>query len=252
VKTSVIKKAKSSNPVRLGCFYGIGVGPGDPELLTLKAQRALESVDVIFHAAGARSTKSVSGDILRKALKKNTRLTPMGFSMSRSAAVRAKAWRAHARRVADVLKRGRNCAFVTIGDPLLYGTYIYLMREVKRLIPDLKIQTVPGITSFQAAAALANMPLVEDREVLVIAPAWTPKTVKHPALEHADTLVLLKTYRHRRSLAKAIKRLKCREGIYAAKIGFNGQILERDLSRLHELPREYLSLVIAKKKKHEH
>jgi precorrin-2/cobalt-factor-2 C20-methyltransferase len=232
---------------QLGRFYGVGVGPGDPELLTLKARRVLRGVDVVFHATGARSPRSVSGTILRQAGLRRARLVPLVFTMSQSAAVRARAWRAHAARVVGELRKGRACAFVTIGDPLLYGTYTYLLREIRRLAPGVAVETVPGITSFQAAAAQANLPLAEDREVLVVAPAWTPALVRHPALALADTLVLLKTYRHRRSLARALAKLGFREGVYAARLGLEGERVETDLARLPELPQEYLSLVIARR-----
>lgn len=233
--------------VRLGTLSGVGVGPGDPELLTLKAVKVLQQAAVIFHATGANSRESVSLHVVASALGRPAPLRELVFTMRPGLSERAPAWRRNARLVADELQAGRDCAFVTIGDPSIYSTWIYLLREVQAILPDVPVQTVPGITSFQAAAARLNRPLVEDRQVLTVIPAWDSTGADHPALATADTVVLLKTYRERRRIAAALARHHLVPTGYAARLGLADELVQADPADLEKLPTEYLSLLIAQR-----
>lgn len=243
----------SKDPKRngeVGRFIGVGAGPGDKSLLTLQAVETLANADVVFYASGANSKKSVSGGILDSLPECHARKEELVFSMAPDVSDRKVAWRENAVRVIRELEQGHNCVFVTIGDPLFYSTYTYLMREVREMLPDVSIQTVPGITSFQAAAAKANIPLVEDREILAVIPAWTRETNGHPALDSADTLVLLKTYHHKDKIIEMLKKRGIEgEIVYAARVGLEGEIVTADESRIAEHPDEYLSMLVVKRKK---
>ena len=136
-----------------GHLYGIGVGPGDPELLTIKAANVLGRVDLILAASSTRNDDSLALDIARPHLKQGTRVIRLGFPMSRDEDTLQSAWVENARLVLKELEAGHDAAFITLGDPLLYSTFAYLLRTLRTLAPDQEVTVVPGITSFQAVAA---------------------------------------------------------------------------------------------------
>jgi len=229
-------------------FYGIGVGPGDPELLTVKAVKALKECDVIFDVVGPNSKKSVSGSVV-DSLGLGCRKERLTFSMDRDPAVRQDAIRRNAERIVEDLDRERVCAFITIGDPLLYSTYIYVMRHVKALRPGVEIVTIPGVTSFQMAASLAGLPLCEDTESLCVIPAFDEDEIDNYPIENADNIVFLKTYHTRDRILEILDRKKISyTGIYAVRLGIDGQFITSDLASVKDMPEEYLSLLIIKKK----
>ncbi|NOY75235.1 MAG: precorrin-2 C(20)-methyltransferase [Kiritimatiellaeota bacterium] len=226
-----------------GIFYGVGVGPGDSELLTLKAFRILNAVDVIFHVVGPNSPRSVSGAIVESHDFPAERI-PLTFSMLRGGAERDEQVRRNANTVAKALSAGRDCAFATIGDPMVYSTYIYISRELKRIIPELRIDTVPGITSFQAAAAAANFPLVEDKEILRVVPASSSDMPREGA-EGCETTVFLKTFKTKNALLDEFADVE-RELLYATHVGLDDEAFSSDPDEIRSMDDEYLSLLIVR------
>jgi precorrin-2/cobalt-factor-2 C20-methyltransferase len=238
-----------SEPQKPGIFYGVGVGPGDPSLLTLKAVDVLRSVDIIFQVAGTNTCKSVSGSVVDSVEGIQGERVELVFTMAPDMAERRKAWQDHAAVIVAALREGKSCAFATIGDPLFYSTYTYLVREMEAIEPELTVKTVPGITSFQAAASRANMPVVEDKETFALIPAWTDASMKDPCLDTADTIVMLKAYRKRNQILETLKEHGM-EGrpLYAAKIGLDDELVTDNMDEMRERPEEYLSMLIAKRK----
>jgi precorrin-2/cobalt-factor-2 C20-methyltransferase len=231
-----------------GILYGVGVGPGDPELLTLKAAAVLRTVDVIFDIVGPQSNLSVSARVVESVDNRHGRREQLRFSMSTDPEIRAKHVEKAAARVAAVLRQGLNAAVATIGDPLIYSTFGYLRRAVLDLLPGLRVEIVPGITSFQAAAATRGTALVEDREVLAVIPAWDREAGDHPVLAHADTAVLLKTYRSRDAALAALERhMPGAELLYAARLGLAEETVADDRETIAQSPPEYLSLLVARR-----
>lgn len=233
---------------KLGILYGVGVGPGDPGLLTLRAAEVLRSVDVIFHVVGPRSRSSVSERVVTELGDCKGRREELVFSMANEPETRLASVREAARKVADALERGEHCAFATIGDPLIYSTFSYLQREVSRLLPALAVRVIPGITAFQAAAAQWGEPLVEDNEVLSIIPKWGDDEGRRAVIDAADTAVILKSYRNRNeALATMQSRMAPDHLLYAARLGLADQFLSSDAAEVIEKDIEYLSLLIAKR-----
>ncbi len=239
---------------KIGIFYGVGVGPGDPELLTLKAVKVLQSVDVIFEATGKNSKSCISANIANT-IQSNAEKVRLIFSMSLDKKERSDCHRDIAETVAKSILEGKNCAFITIGDPLIYSTYIYLMREVRKIVEDenragdIEIKTVPGITSYQAAAAKLNYPLVEDQEKLCVIPAFDEESLDAINLpKMADTLVCLKTYKTKDKIIDFLSENGYSDdGIFAAKVGHEDEVLVEGLSKAKSEDKQYLSLIIAKK-----
>lgn len=232
----------------LGRFYGIGVGPGDPGLLTIRGAELIASVDVIFEAIGKNSKGSIAGSVVDSVSGCKADRTKLFFSMSLDNIEREEAYKENAIKVVADLKRGLNCAFVTIGDPLTYSTYIYLLREIQKTLPSLCVETVPGITSYQTAASKMNFPLIEDTEKLIVVPAFSEDMIEDFPLDDADTIVFLKIYHNRSKLLAFLKKKGLHKSLlYAARLGLEGELVTDDFSVLEALPDEYLSLLIVKK-----
>ena len=119
---------------KTGTLYGIGVGPGDPELITLKALKVLQAVPHIFASCSTKNTYSLALSIVRCHLN-GAGIEHLPFPMTKDPQVLASAWEQNARRVLEVLATGSDAAFVTLGDPLTYSTFGYLLKTLKRLAP---------------------------------------------------------------------------------------------------------------------
>jgi len=237
----------SDNRNSWGCFYGIGTGPGDPGLLTLKAADILRRVEVIF-AAAARDNKSFSGTVVSALDGCRAERRSLPFTMAKNMADREQQWRQNAAYVVRELAQGKDCAFVTIGDPLLYSTFTYLMREVEAQLAGVRIETVPGIMAFQDLAARFNLPTVEDRESLMIVPAWGRDRRFMEKLAAADTVILMKTSSDRAHLLAELKAAGfAGEIVYGARLGQEGEELRRGEAAILEGRDQYLSLMIAKR-----
>jgi precorrin-2/cobalt-factor-2 C20-methyltransferase len=154
-----------------GNFYGVGVGPGDPRLLTLQAVDVLKSVDLVAIPKSKLDRESVAWDIAKVHCPVNVRLVKLEMPMTADQQVLAKAWRDGAQTLLAELKQGKSVAFITLGDPSLYSTYSYLLNILQEELPQECIATVPGITAMSAAAARFNLPLATGDEPLLILPS---------------------------------------------------------------------------------
>ena len=154
--------------MKYGTLYGIGVGPGDPELITLKALKTLGRVAVVFAAASSGNKYSLAVEIASPHLKEGVPVVHLGFPMTRDKMRLAEAWAENGEKVAETLKNGKDAAFITLGDPLTYSTFGYILETIRETYPDIPIKIIPGITSYQAGAAAAGHILVEGDESLVV------------------------------------------------------------------------------------
>ncbi len=231
----------------IGTLYGIGVGPGDPELITLKALHVLERVPFVFAAASSKNDYSLALNIVRHYITQ-AEVEPLFFPMTTDRQELAAAWQANARRVLEVLQTPADAAFLTIGDPLTYSTYGYLLQTIHSLQPEVKAITIPGITSYNAAAALANIPLVEGEESFYLISGAKGGERLREVLDGSDNIVMLKAYRNFDNIYDTLEELgllSCTTCV--ARCGLEGETVIRDVRVLknHQMP--YLSLLIIKK-----
>lgn len=237
--------------VRWGRLYGMGVGPGDPELLTLKAVRILGEVDVVFAAASSKNDFSHSLAIAKPHLKPDVPTRRLPFPMTDDMALLESAWRENAHTVADVLCAGQQAAFLTIGDPMLYSTFGYLAQTLRKLygetMPDGTIVSVPGIMSLQAAASKALMPLAEGRESLLIAPGVAGGEALEQAMATAGNVAVLKAYKNYSELRQTVEAAQAEAAAFTL-LGQEGEAWSRELADLGETP-HYMTLMLVKRRK---
>lgn len=230
-----------------GHLYGIGVGPGDPELLTIKAANILGRVDVILAASSTRNDDSMALDIARPHLRPEARVIRLGFPMSRDEGTLLAAWEENARLVLSELDAGHDAAFLTLGDPLLYSTFAYLLRTLRRLAPEQPVTIVPGITSFQAAAAATETVLAESAQNLLILPGIREAGELRRSLEGADNAVILKAYTNFSAIREELRTLPTpTHCVFASKMGMKEQFITRSLDEAPDNP-TYLSLMLLTK-----
>ncbi len=188
-----------------GKLYGIGVGPGDPELMTLKAVRVLKSVDVVYAAASTKNDYSLAVNVAKAHIPDNTPVIHLAFPMTCDREETGRAWRQHAQALAAELKTGRSAAFLTLGDPMTYSTFGYLMKNIRTIAPDIDIETVPGISSYQASAARLNTPLVEGEESLLITSGVKGGDRFRSMGGKPENVVFLKAYRNVPDISAALQ-----------------------------------------------
>lgn len=230
-----------------GILYGIGVGPGDPELLTLKAVRALGEVDVIFAAASTKNDYSTAYGIAKPHLKDDVRVVQLGFPMTKDKAELQRAWKANAEIVVEVLNKGENAAFLTLGDPLTYSTYGYLQQTLKDLDPNLRLQAIPGITSFHAAASKVGLVLTESKESLLITSGVADPDKLEQQLDVADNAVILKAYKNFEEIRDTLTRLRLADKtVLVSRLGMDNESILMDIKDAPKQP-HYFSLALVKK-----
>ena len=171
---------------------GIGVGPGDPELLTLRAVRELAEADLIYTPAARIKEQSLAAQIARGAGLDAAKVRELVFPMERDPEVLSEAWRIAAEPVAASLDQGLRVAFLTLGDPSVYSTWIYLRRALESRRPGTRFAVVPGIMAANAAAARLGVPLTEGSERLVLLPLPDPVEKLDAYLSLTERLVIYK------------------------------------------------------------
>ncbi len=232
-----------------GTFYGIGIGPGDPELMTLKAERILRQVPVICVPKGKENGASYAYSIVSHlADPERQEVLPLLFPMTRDQAVREAHWSANVREIVTRLQSGRDVAFVTEGDPFIYSTFIDLHRLVREGHPELRIEVIPGISSINAAAVAIDAPLVDGEERFAVLPATYTHEELTDVLRTFDTVVLLKVNRCFDRVLDALEALDLVDrAVFIRRCSSAEQEIIPDLRSLRGQQLDYLSLVIVRK-----
>lgn len=178
----------------LGRLYGVGVGPGDPELLTLKALRIIRTADVLAVPVAKASEQSYAFELAAPYLRPGQRVERLLFPMVHDIATRQAHRRAAAEAVLKHVRAGNVVVFLTEGDPTIHSTFLYVLAEMPSEVPA---EIVPGVSAITAAAAQAGMPLVNGDERLAVVPAAYEEDADslREILRTFDTVVLLKANR---------------------------------------------------------
>lgn len=213
----------------IGRLIGVGVGPGDPELLTIKALRLLKEAEVVFvpvaAAPGPVGTPGLSGGAGRaeavvRAYVDPARVVRLPFALAGGESPRQGNWERAAAEVVRALEGGKAAAFATIGDPTIYSTFSYLAAAVRLLLPGVGIELVAGITAMQELAVRCGLPLVEATESLALLPFTAGAGAFRAALDHGGTVV---TYKGGRHLPEILDQLagsgRLDTAVYGARLG---------------------------------
>ena len=206
-----------------GRLVGVGVGPGDPELVTVKGLRALREADEVFVPVGDTGEVGRAERTVREYLEEG-RIRRLLFALSDDAEARERNWTNAAKEVSGHLSAGKTCAFATIGDPNVYSTFTYLARRVREGLPRVVVETVPGITAMQDLASRSGTVLLEGDERLALLPFTAGEGRLREALSGFETVVLYKGGGRTAEVLRVAEEAGRLEGaVYGARLGIEGE-----------------------------
>ncbi|WP_299977875.1 precorrin-2 C(20)-methyltransferase [Desulfobacula sp.] len=231
----------------IGKLFGVGVGPGDPELITVKAVRVIKEADIIFTAASTKNTYSLAVEIASPYISPSARIEKLSFPMTKDSKEVETAWIHNAKQIALSLKQGKNAVFLTLGDPTTYSTFGYILKKMDCIMPEADIETIPGITSFHAASARLNRTLVEGEEsLLVTSGAFGGDRIRN--INGVENVAIVKAYKNIKDINKALKETglgnRC---VAVSKCGRKNEQIIEDLDKLEKRAPDYWTLILASK-----
>ena len=229
-----------------GIFYGIGVGPGDPELLTVKAINAIKKADVLIAPKTEKKDGSVALSIAKPYLKPDIEIVYQVFPMIKGFAEDDSAWKANKEEILSLLKAGKNVAFLTLGDPMFYSTYIYVFRLLEK--EDVTVETIPGIPAFIGIGSQVGYPIVDGDDVLSVIPATAPKEKIEKALAASDNVVLMKVYKNSDEVTELLEQQGlAKQAVLVSRLGLPEERIIRDISAHKGEKLNYLSTILTRK-----
>lgn len=231
-----------------GTLFGLGVGPGDPELITVKAFRKLQECPVIAYPKKLRGSKSYAHKIVEVYIRPEEKeMLGLVFPMTKEADILRREWEKAAKSIVEKLEEGKDVAFVTEGDPLLYSTFIHLMNIVKEKHPEIKIQAVPGISSVNGAAARLGLPLADGDEQIAIVPANNDVEKMREAIEKHDTVVFIKVAKVLDLMLGLLRELGLEKNAQVVTKVTSDEEIIWNLNELDGVELNYLSLMVVRK-----
>jgi precorrin-2/cobalt-factor-2 C20-methyltransferase len=231
-----------------GILYGLGVGPGDPELLTIKAFRKLKESDVVAYPKKRKGSKSYAHRIIDVYIKPEEKeMLGLVFPMTKDPTILEREWSNTVDQVWEHLKMGKDVAFVTEGDPLLYSTFIHMMKLVKMRHPEVKIQTVPGISSINGAASRLGIALAEGDDHVAIVPARADYEAMKKVLIENDCVVFIKVAKVIDLMLEVLSELDLLDKASVVTKVTSDEEIVWDIHELDRAELEYLTLMVVRK-----
>lgn len=233
--------------MKKGTLYGVGVGPGEPDLMTVKGAKILASCPHVFVPKARQEGESLALSIAREHVGPDAQIHELLFPMTTDKAELETRWTESAAVIAEVLERGDDACFITLGDTLLYSTYIYMLRALRRLIPEVNVVTVPGITAFSAAAALSEFPVGEAKETITIVPTADDLDEVSRAVKAGGTVVLMKIGKRLDRILEILESTGAiGRSVFVSRAGLPQQRIVTDLNLLRgeDADRGYLSVIL--------
>lgn len=236
---------------RYGRLIGASLGPGDPELITRRAWAALQSgARWLYPVKKAEESSYALAIVERGGIAVPADAVELVFPMTRDADILAKAWARAATQTVALLASGRDLVFLVEGDASTFATFGHLARVVRELAPEVEVETIPGVSSFAAAAASTGTTLAEEDETFAVIPAAYGVGVIDHLLDEFDTLALLKV---KPLLDEILDLLERREllasSVFIEKVGSPAERIVRDVASLRGEKVNYLSLLLVQNPK---
>lgn len=176
---------------------GIGVGPGDPDLLTVKAVRAIKNADVIMCPASAQDRPSIALSVVSDMIDRSRqKVVKLIFPMTKDRDMLQSAWKRNAQIMAETVLSGSNAVYLTVGDPYLYSTWIYMHRDIEKNHPQIRQTVIPGIVSMFTFASKVGISIAEGAEKVSIIPSCYDLSSVREIAKNSETLVFLKDGRY--------------------------------------------------------
>ncbi|MDJ0735213.1 MAG: precorrin-2 C(20)-methyltransferase [Nostocaceae cyanobacterium] len=231
--------------MKIGILYGISVGTGDPELITVKGLRLLQQSPVVAFPAGIGEKPGMAQQIIAQWLQPQQVQLPLSFPYVQDMAVLTQAWEIAAQKVWQYLQAGQDVAFACEGDVSFYSTFTYLAQTIQQLYPEVKVELIPGVCSPMAAASVLGLPLTIRQQRLVVLPALYTVAELETALDWADVVVLMKVS----SVYPQVWQVLQRRGLLAnswvvVKATLPDMVVYSDLAERPELKLPYFSILL--------
>lgn len=231
-----------------GTLYGLGVGPGDPELLTIKAFRKLKESDVIAYPKKRKGSKSYAHRIIDVYITPGEKeMLGLVFPMTKDPIILEREWSNTVEQVWEHLKIGKDVAFVTEGDPLLYSTFIHMMNLMKERHPEVNIQTVPGISSINGAASRLGIALAEGDDHVTIVPARDDYEAMKKVMIENECIVFIKVAKVIDLLLNVLRELDLLDKASVVTKVTSDEEVVWDIHELDRAELDYLTLMVVRK-----
>jgi precorrin-2/cobalt-factor-2 C20-methyltransferase len=232
----------------LGTLYGLGVGPGDPELITVKAFRKLKESPVIAYPKKQKGSKSYAQRIIDVYFQPNEKeMLGLVFPMTKDPEILERKWSETVETVWEKLREGKDVAFVTEGDPLLYSTFIHMMRLMQERHPEVPIEVVPGISSINGAASRLGIPLADGDEHVAIVPARDDYESMKKVIEENDCIIFIKVAKVIDLMLQILRELDLlHKASVVTKVTSDEEIIWK-VDELEGAELEYLTLMVVRK-----
>lgn len=179
-------------------LIAVGCGPGDPDLLTVKAVKAIQNADIIMCPTSKEGKPSIALSVVSSILNKskNQEIVNLVFPMTKDQDTLEATWKKNSKILAESVLSGKNVVYITVGDPYLYSTWIYLHREITKNHPEIKITVIPGIVSMFTFASKVGISLAEGAEKVSVIPSCYDLSQVKEIAKNSDTMVFLKDGRY--------------------------------------------------------
>ena len=231
--------------MKIGTLYGISVGPGDPELITIKGLRSLQQASVVAFPAGIQGKPGIAQQIIAPWLLPQQQQLPLKFPYVQDMTMLTGAWQVAATQVWEYLQQDRDVAFACEGDVSFYSTFNYLAQTLQQLHPEAVIKLVPGVCSPMAVASVLGLPLTIRQERLVVLPAVYQVGELEAILEWADVVVLLKVSSVYEQVWKVLQQKSLLHTSWVVeRATLPDMVIHADLSDRPHLKLPYFSLLI--------
>lgn len=231
-----------------GIFYGIGVGSGDPELLTVKAIKIIKNSDVVIAPKTEKKEGSLALEIAKPYLREDVEIVYQTFPMVTNFEQFNEVFEENKQEIIKFLDAGKNVSFLTLGDPMFYSTYIYIFKLLKK--SDVEIKTIAGVPAFLAISSYINKPLVYGNDILSVIPATAEPEKILNALKNSDVAVLMKVYKNFDEIANILKETNMsEESILVSRCGLDDEKIIENIEEHKTEKINYLSTILTRRKK---